>query len=174
MTAPPAGLRGGWRTHPRPPLSAITSQQCTVARRHHSLVALSQTPSGASMPSPLRFPTIQHPSHSHAIVKIIPWTAHIIMRHSSITPAYSPKTTRRPLRPATPRLPPWRSTPLHPMDCVRSEGKCRRSGDWPGPLDQDHAACSTVRSALGSLRPLPDLLLGSDTVHSLISICRVL
>jgi len=51
--------------------------------------------------------------------------------------------------------------------------ECRGSGGRPGPPDQDHTARSTVRSALGSLGPLPDLLLGSDTVHSLISIRRV-
>ena len=49
--------------------------------------------------------------------------------------------------------------------------ECRGSGGRP--LDQGHTARSTVRSALGSLGPLPDLLLGSDTVHSLISIRRV-
>ena len=37
---------------------------------------------------------------------------------------------------------------------------CRGSGSQPGPPDQDHAARSTVRSALGFLGPLPDLLFG--------------
>ena len=37
---------------------------------------------------------------------------------------------------------------------------CRGSGGRPGPPDQDHAARPTVRSALGSLGPLPDLLFG--------------
>ena len=148
MAAPSPGFQSIRRTPPHPLPRATMLQHHMAARRHHVLTALSWTLLAAPRPSPCM------------IIITTPWTMHIDVRHSLIPPAHSPQMTWWPMRPATPHLPPRESTSSHPLDCMRSEGECCGSGSWPGPPDQDHAACSTVRSALGSLGPLPDLLFG--------------
>jgi len=101
---------------------------------------------GDPRPSIPHFLTTNHPSHSHAIANTIPWTMHIDMQLSLIPPAHSLQMTPWPTHPATPSLPPWRSTSLHPMDCARSEGECCGSGSQPGHGQvhwiKDHTLCA--------------------------------
>jgi len=148
MAAPSPGFRSIRRTPPHLLPRATMSQHRTVARRHHVLTALSQTLLAAPRPSP------------HMIIITTPWTMHIDVWHSLIPLAHSLQMTWWLMCPATSCLLPRESTSLHPLDCARSEGECCGSGSRPGPPDQDHAVCSTVCSALGSLGPLPDLLFG--------------